>query len=168
MSDNEWYTPEKYIQAAKEVMGNIDLDPASCELANQTVQAATYYSKDQDGLSLSWHGRIWLNPPYGRINRLKGGTQSYQKLFAEKLLQEYKIGNIEQAIILSLGNPNCGWFQPFYSYPICFYRGTIHFNRPDGSKGHFGFPLAFIYLGLNEKKFIHVFSQFGRIVKAVN
>src|ERR1700692_3764005 len=113
---NEWYTPEKYIVAVWEVMGDIDLDPASCAYANETVQAARYFSIEEDGLSQEWKARsVWLNPPYGRLNPERlGQTKSYQLLFAQKALREYESGNIEQAIILLLGNASSTrWFQPF-------------------------------------------------------
>src|SRR2546430_17584816 len=87
---NEWYTPSKYIETAREVLGSIDLDPASCELANRTVKADKYYTKEDDGLSKEWHGNVWLNPPYGKINPIPGSTKSYQRIFVEKLLREYK------------------------------------------------------------------------------
>ena len=47
--NNEWYTPAKYIDMARTVMGSIDTDPASSEIANRTVQAATIYTADDDG-----------------------------------------------------------------------------------------------------------------------
>src|SRR3990167_189333 len=62
--ENEWYTPKNYIDAAKQVMGSIDLDPASSAKANEIVQANKYYSKDDNGLTQEWAGNIWLNPPY--------------------------------------------------------------------------------------------------------
>ena len=35
-----------------------------CTAAN--AKAPRFYTRDDDGLSQPWEGRIWLNPPYGR------------------------------------------------------------------------------------------------------
>jgi hypothetical protein len=59
----EWYTPPKYIALARAVLGDIDLDPATSEQAQKTVQAARYYTLESDGLKQEWHGRVWLKPP---------------------------------------------------------------------------------------------------------
>src|SRR6266496_3292476 len=40
---NEWYTPEYLVEAARETMGKIDLDPASCDYANRIIKAETIY-----------------------------------------------------------------------------------------------------------------------------
>jgi len=162
---NEWYTPKIYVDAARDVMGNIELDPASCRLANETVQATRFYTKEEDGLAQEWRAEsLFMNPPYGRIYG-KGGSESYQKLFVEKLLSEFQAGNVGQAILLSLGNPNSVWFQPLFEFPLCFHRSNIWFYRPDGSQAKFGFPNAFVYLGPHEEKFIEVFKQFGPVVQ---
>ena len=50
----EWYTPAKYLHAAREVMGAIDLDPASSTLANTVIQAETYYDEETNGLDKPW------------------------------------------------------------------------------------------------------------------
>jgi hypothetical protein len=59
----EHYTPPDVIAAARYTLGGIDLDPASCEMANRTVQATRIYTKAQDGLTLPWSGRVFCNPP---------------------------------------------------------------------------------------------------------
>lgn len=64
--DVEYYTPAWVTDAAGRVMGGIDLDPASCEVANTMyVGAARYFTVADNGLSLPWVGRVWMNHPFG-------------------------------------------------------------------------------------------------------
>jgi hypothetical protein len=56
-SHNEWYTPSRYVDAGRRVLGAIDLDPASCARANETVKASIYWTKADDGLKQPWN--IW-------------------------------------------------------------------------------------------------------------
>lgn len=62
----EYYTDALIIELAREVLGQIDLDPASNHIANITVQAATYFTREDDGLSREWHGKVWLNHPFSK------------------------------------------------------------------------------------------------------
>ena len=60
--DNEWYTPKPYIDAARAVMGNIDIDPASSDEANKIVQASKIYTAEDSGLKHDWAKITWINP----------------------------------------------------------------------------------------------------------
>jgi hypothetical protein len=64
----EHFTPAPVIAAARSVLGAIDLDPASCLIANEVVRAEQIYTAADDGLSAPWVGRIFLNPPGGKTN----------------------------------------------------------------------------------------------------
>ena len=170
---NEWYTPPCYIEAARVVMGDIDLDPASCTEANKIVMARHYYTKEIDGLSQSWAyntkpARIWCNPPYGKVGSSPGTGLSYQQLFVEKCVYEWACGHIEQAILLLLGN-SCfaRYFNPLWDHLVCIHDGGITFLKEGWYTERFGFGSLFVYLGPNTKKFIDVFSLYGRVVHAV-
>jgi hypothetical protein len=89
-NENEWYTPTQYVEAARRVLGRIDLDPASSEAANETIQAAQFFTADEDGTAQDWHGRIWLNPPYG----------DWPSRFIGKLVQEFQDGKVTAAVAL--------------------------------------------------------------------
>src|SRR5436305_6634701 len=92
----EWYTPKKYVEAARKVMGEIALDPASSVQANRIVQAKLFYDQTHDGLTKTWKARtVWLNPPYCKI-----GNTSNQARWTAKRLREYKAGTVNEAMVL--------------------------------------------------------------------
>ncbi|HEU5375521.1 MAG TPA: DNA N-6-adenine-methyltransferase [Ktedonobacteraceae bacterium] len=160
-SGNEWFTPPSIIRAAKEVMGEINLDPASCVAANAFVQAERFYSKEDNGLLLPWFGNVWLNPPFGRTQQGRGSNLAH---FTIKLNSEYQSGNVKQAILLIPTNTATSWFVPLWDYPICFPRRRIRFLQPDGQVGQgMSFPTCLVYLGRRASRFAEVFSRFGHI-----
>jgi hypothetical protein len=94
----EHYTPSDVIVAARNTMGSIDLDPASCQQANdEVVRADRFFSQDDDGLVKPWFGRVWLNPPGGKDERARSRT----KLWWIKLCEEYLSGRVSQALFLA-------------------------------------------------------------------
>jgi hypothetical protein len=56
-----WLTPPHILAA----LGTFDLDPCACSLPRPWPTADRHFTKEDDGLSLPWAGRVWLNPPYG-------------------------------------------------------------------------------------------------------
>jgi phage N-6-adenine-methyltransferase len=158
----ERYTPAFYIEKAREVMGGIDLDPASSEYAQRTVRAAQYYTVADNGLDLSWHGRVWLNPPYHR---------ELAPLFITKLIGELSAnaGTVEQAIMLTNNSTDTEWFRAAADHceVICFTAGRIHFEVPDRDPVLPTQGQAFFYYGQNAARFAEVFSVVGWCVEPV-
>lgn len=163
---NEWYTPAMYIEAARSVMDGIDLDPASCEVANQTVRASHYYTKEDNGLMQPWYGRVWCNPPYGRTTNQHG---SYLEHFSRRLIDQYERGNVEQAILLIPANTGTSWFPPLCRYLLCFPPYRLHFYTERGKASDTAsFGSVFVYFGSNSARFIEIFSRFGPILGTIN
>lgn len=153
----EWWTPAHYVNLARNVMGSVDLDPASCDTANETVMATTYFDFQDDGLSLPWHGNVWLNPPYGR----------QAPKWVEHLLEQSLAGEVKQAVVpLSLSTVSTVWFSPLWDYPLCFTDHRIDFSSPVGSqRGGSPGGSVFVYLGDDEQAFAREFSKVGHVVR---
>ncbi len=154
----EWYTPPQYIAAVREVLGGIDLDPASSLQANKVVKAKQFCGKDSDGLTCDWPGRVFLNPPYG------GASAA----FATKLVQQYEAGPTSAAILLVNANStDAGWFQPLWAYTLCFTNHRIDFVSPAGEGSGSTHGSAFVYFGEDASAFGQVFRRFGPIVQVI-
>jgi len=160
---NEWYTPAEFIDAATAAFnGIIDCDPASSEIANQTVNASTFCTKEQDGLSKRWFGNVWMNPPY---------AQPLISQFCEALAQRYEDGEIAAAIVLVNNGTETSWFQRLagVASAICFPRTRIKFIDANGDPR--GAPLqgqAILYAGDEPKRFVEEFQKFGFCVVVLN
>jgi hypothetical protein len=187
---NEFYTPPAIVEAARATMGGIDLDPASCEEANEVVQARCYYLAR--GLELSWRrdvdhnlalgstlgnpgapARVFLNPPGGKV-----GKRSSAVVWWEKLCREWQAGNVEQAVFIcfNLEVLNTTQASPLacLDFPICYFRQRPRFWPPGtppelrGKSGSPKYPGCAVYLPLGSNagvaRFGALFSPLGRVV----
>lgn len=153
---DEWWTPSVYIESVRKVLGEIDLDPASCESANQVVRAKQIYTEADSGLNHEWRGRVFMNPPY-----------SQNKAFAEKMLEELKSSNVSAAIVLVGAHAiETQWFSGYWDYVLCFTGHRIKFDTPQGPQkaGNIA-GSVFIYLGSDQYKFADEFKKHGYVVK---
>lgn len=157
---NEWYTRASLVALAREAMGGIDLDPASCAAANARLRIPRIFTKADDGLSQRWWGRVWLNPPYGLTDK----QASNQGLWSRALAERYQAGEIEQGCLLVNASTGAGWWAPLWERPICFLAKRESFWRPDGEKNSPTHYNAVIYFGERTERFAQVFEAHGRVV----
>jgi phage N-6-adenine-methyltransferase len=157
--DNEWYTPKPYIEAARAVMGKIDVDPASSVEANKVVKAETIHTAEDNGLKQEWAGKLWMNPPYA--SELVGK-------FIEKLAISVESGAVSEALVLVNNATETKWFARLASVSavLCFPTGRVKFWHPRKES----MPLqgqAVAYIGKHGKRFVSEFRQFGIVAEIV-
>jgi hypothetical protein len=113
-----WLTPQWLLRT----LGRFDLDPCGAPFPRPWDTADTHYTAPlDDGLSLPWFDRIWLNPPYGdeagawlqRMTRHRRGTAL---IFARTETETFFGGVWEQADAL------------------LFLRGRLFFHHPNGRR----------------------------------
>jgi phage N-6-adenine-methyltransferase len=150
-SDDEWFTPSKYVEIARSVLGEFDLDPASHDEAQKVVRARRYFTKADEGLAHEWHGRVWLNP-----------LQSLIAKFVDKLVEERIAGRVSAAIMLTHNYTDTRWFRTALSVAdaIGFTLGRIKFYQPDGTVGEQPEQgQAFFYFGDETARFAEAFKD---------
>jgi ParB family chromosome partitioning protein len=150
----EHYTPAHVAEAVRRVMGYIDLDPASCAEANRVVEAARYYTKEEDGLTKEWAGRVFVNPPGDK--RCSAPRKFWKKLRQSPQVTEFfwLAFNISQLRLLQGAAP----------FPkgmlICVPRERVQFRGDSPTKDN-----AFLYWGRNGQRFRDLMEpEFGTVL----
>ncbi len=158
---DSWFTPSIYTDMAREVMGEIDLDPFSSKVANEHIKAKRYFDINTDAFKKQWFqecGSVFMNPPYGR-SIIGASIDVFLTNLANK--------SITQGIVLVNNATETRWFHALLSYAdtICFPDHRIAFETNDGkhvsgnTRGQ-----VFFYFGSKLDKFKAVFEKIGVVL----
>lgn len=150
MGKDEWLTPPGLIS----VLGPFDLDPCSPGERRPWDTAANHYALPDDGLSLPWYGRVWLNPPYGRdtgkwLARLAEHGNGIALIFARTETETFfeNVWNKADALL--------------------FFRGRIAFHHVNGQKADMnaGAPSVLVAYGTENVAKLESVRHLGQFIR---
>lgn len=158
---DSWYTPSKYVESARTVLGGFELDPFSSLIANKTIKATKFFTVEDDGLTQPWNlsnqKSVWMNPPYGKT----------MSLAVDKFVEEYEKGSFESGIVLSNNATDTKWFAKLATKAaaFCFTNHRIQFENFDGKASSVNTRgQVFAYFGRDINLFKREFEQYGHIM----
>lgn len=146
--ETRWLTPSWIVEA----LGEFDLDPAGAP-GHHLAKRSYTPENDEDGLTLPWEGRVWLNPPYGRE----------QIPFMERMA-EHNHGTA----LLFAAVETVMWHETIWprASAVLFPRGRFTFARADGvaAKANSGKPSALIAYGPADARVLRECGIVGQFV----
>jgi hypothetical protein len=116
-NEEEWLTPPNIIEA----LGPFDLDPYA-PINRPWPTAKSHFTIEDDGLTKDWHGRVWLNPPYG----------------PKTFIWMEKLANHKSGIGLIFARTETkGFHEQIWkkAHAIFFFKGRLKFYRITGIEG---------------------------------
>lgn len=144
-----WLTPPEILRA----LGEFDYDPCPC--LPQPWPTA-FRVEHGDGLTADWHGRVFLNPPYGSelgawLSRLADHGDGIAVAFARTETRAF--------------------FEHVWPWAsgLLFLRGRVHFHRPDGARarGNAGGPTVLVAYGQRNAEILRSCGLAGAFVGGV-
>jgi hypothetical protein len=158
-SYKDYFTPPHIVERAWQAMGGIDLDAASHFLANKRLVGAgirigDYFTRSHDAFTHDWHGRVWLNPPYG----------NYEPWF-ERIAEQMALGRVQQVCMISpmwaFGTKLAQPHMARSSALIVLSPTPEFFNPGDPTRTGRNDPHAVVYWGPAPGRFLESFADLG-------
>ena len=120
---DEWYTPRGIFKQLNSEFGPFDLDPCATP---ENAKAPKYFTIQDDGLMCEWFGKVFVNPPYSKVN-----------LWVERCWLWSKEGLLVVALLPS--RTDTIWFHQFVygTAEVRFIKGRLKFG---GMKNSAPFP----------------------------
>lgn len=118
---DEHDTPAEIFGPISDAVDGFDLDPcasATSQLADRNV------TKGEDGLSIEWYGKVWLNPPYSEVGEwLKYAVNAFEH------------GQTDLIVALCFARTGTQWFHRYAAEArfICFLEGRLSFGEAENS-----------------------------------
>lgn len=135
-TSDEWYTPNSLLNILYESIDDIfDLDPCSPtrNAEKAPVKARKHYTQKNDGLSLPWHGVVFMNPPYSDVST-----------WTKKAMESTEAGQAKTVIGLVPARTDTRWWNNHCAgkADILFLQGRLKFGTQTNSAP---FPSALIF-----------------------
>ena len=125
--EQHWNTPAWLLDVLREVFGIFDLDPCAPTSRRRatSVSAKLLFTESDDGLSLPWQGKVFVNPPYGRT----------LKHWTKKARTEVEQGRASLVVALLPARTDTGWWHDdvAQSATVIFLKGRLSFNETGDS-----------------------------------
>lgn len=135
-----------------ERLGPFDLDPCAADPRPWDCAHDNYVEADS-GLSLQWHGRVWLNPPF---NRYEVGDWIS------------RMARHGRGTALLHARTETDWFRPIWDYAnaILFLSNRIKFCKADGTEhsANSGAPVVLAAFGSEDVEILSASGIAGALV----
>jgi len=129
---DEWLTPPYIVKS----LGEFDLDPCS-PINRPWTTAKNHYTELDNGLTKSWFGRVWCNPPYSDLERWLKKCSYHQNCIA-----------------LTFARVDTRLFQHnvfVNAYSLFFFKGRLQFYHVDGTKPKVNAGAPSVLISFNEE-----------------
>lgn len=137
-----WLTPPYVLEA----LGAFDLDPCSAPEPRPWPTAKMHWGHEDNSLNRAWHGRVWLNPPYGPktsiapwLRRMADHGRGTALIFARTETAIFFETVWEKASALF-----------FFQGRLCFYCKDGTLPRADTGGGNAGAPSVLVAYGADD------------------
>jgi phage N-6-adenine-methyltransferase len=119
-----WATPQDFFDTQKH---NFTLDACA---SIENAKCSVFFTKEQDALTQTWRGVVWMNPPYGREI----------KAWVKKAYESSKEG-AKVVCLLPARTDTSWWHEYVMKGEVEFIRGRLKFGD---AKNSAPFPSALV------------------------